>query len=403
VPVEAAALRGPTALHARAVGPDLARGAMLLLIALANAHAYLFGRDVGVRGYPEHLERPDAEVTWLLMTAVDGRAYPFFGLLLGYGLVQLLRRLERAGEPMAGARSLLRRRGAWLMVLGLLHALLLFSGDILGAYGLLVVLVAGSVLSGSDRRLLLLAGCCSLLVVLLAAVQGVPAPSGTASFLPSLGTTDPAAALGYRVVEWLGLTLFGAGIVAPAVLVGAWAGRRGLLDQPEQHLRRLRTGAAVGLAVGLLGAQPLALAAAQAWQDPPVAGSVPAAVLHTVTGFAAGLGYACLGGLVAVRLASRRGPVVTALVAALVATGQRSLTCYLAQSVVFVALLASYGGGLGDDLGVGQVTGAALLTWLGTVLLAVGLARAGLRGPFEVLLRRLTYGSARPALTTQGP
>jgi uncharacterized membrane protein YeiB len=71
--------------------------------------------------------------------------------------------------------------------------------------------------------------------------------------------------------------------------------------------------------------------------------------------------------------------------------------------VVFVALLASYGGGLGDDLGVGQVTGAALLTWLGTVLLAVGLARAGLRGPFEVLLRRLTYGSARPALTTQGP
>jgi uncharacterized membrane protein YeiB len=403
VPVEAAALRGPTALHARAVGPDLARGAMLLLIALANAHAYLFGRDVGVRGYPEHLERPDAAVTWLLMTAVDGRAYPFFGLLLGYGLVQLLRRLERAGEPMAGARSLLRRRGAWLMVLGLLHALLLFSGDILGAYGLLVVLVAGSVLSGSDRRLLLLAGCCSLLVVLLAAVQGVPAPSGTASFLPSLGTTDPAAALGYRVVEWLGLTLFGAGIVAPAVLVGAWAGRRGLLDQPEQHLRRLRTGAAVGLAVGLLGAQPLALAAAQAWQDPPVAGSVLAAVLHTVTGFAAGLGYACLGGLVAVRLASRRGPVVSALVAALVATGQRSLTCYLAQSVVFVALLASYGGGLGDDLGVGQVTGAALLTWLGTVLLAVGLARAGLRGPFEVLLRRLTYGSARPAPVTQGP
>jgi uncharacterized membrane protein YeiB len=82
--------------------------------------------------------------------------------------------------------------------------------------------------------------------------------------------------------------------------------------------------------------------------------------------------------------------------------GAPSLTCYLAQSVVFVALLASYGGGLGDDLGVGQVTGAALLTWLGTVLLAVGLARAGRRGPFEVPLRRLTHGSARPAPATRG-
>jgi uncharacterized membrane protein YeiB len=80
------------------------------------------------------------------------------------------------------------------------------------------------------------------------------------------------------------------------------------------------------------------------------------------------------------------------VVSALVATGQRSLTCYLAQSVVFVAVLAAYGGGLGDDLGVAQVSVVALLTWLGTVLLAAALAAAGRRGPFEALLRRLTYG-----------
>jgi uncharacterized membrane protein YeiB len=71
--------------------------------------------------------------------------------------------------------------------------------------------------------------------------------------------------------------------------------------------------------------------------------------------------------------------------------------------LVFVALLASYGGGLGDDLGVAQITGAALLTWLGTVLLALGLDRAGLRGPFEVLLRRLTYGTSRPVPADPGP
>jgi uncharacterized membrane protein YeiB len=384
-------LRGPTALAARAPGPDLARGAMLLLIALANAHGYLFGRDLGVRGYPEQLGGLDAVVTWLQMTFVDGRAYPFFALLLGYGLVQLLRRLHRAGEPAATARSVLRRRGLWLAVLGLLHAVLLFSGDVLGAYGLLVVLLAGTVLGSSDRGLLVAAALWSLLVVLLAAVQGLPAADGTEALMPSLGTTDPLRALLLRLVEWLGLVLFGAGIVAPAVLVGAWAARRGLLEQPDQHLSRLRTGAVLGLAVGALGAQPFALMAAQWWPDPSLPAGLLAAVLHSLTGYAAGVGYACLGGLVAVRLRRRTGPVASALVA----TGQRSLTCYLAQSVVFVALLASYGGGLGDDLGVAQVTLVGLLTWLGTVLLAALLARAGRRGPFEVLLRRLTYGRPR--------
>ena len=41
---------GAIAVSARSLAPDLARGAMLLLIALANAHLYLYGRPIGVRG-----------------------------------------------------------------------------------------------------------------------------------------------------------------------------------------------------------------------------------------------------------------------------------------------------------------------------------------------------------------
>lgn len=387
-----AELRGPTALSARAVGPDLARGAMLLLIALANAHVYLHGHEVGIRGYPRDLGRADAAVTWVLMSAVDGRAYPFFGLLFGYGLVQLVRRLERAGGEPAAARAVLRRRGRWLLLFGLAHALLLFSGDILGTYGLLGMLLAGAVVASPDRRLLVAAGLWALPALLLAAAQGIPLPPGTTSFLFSTATDDVLAAAGFRLVEWVGLTAFMVLSVALMVLVGAWAARRRLLDEPEQHTRLLRTGAAVGLGIGVLGAQPFALMASQAWSDPSVPASVLAAVLHTFSGYAAGIGYACVGGLVATRLRGRRGPVSSALVA----TGQRSLTCYLAQSVVFVAVLAAYGGGLGDDLGVAQVAVVAVLTWLATVGLAVVLARADRRGPFEVLLRRLTYRS-RPA------
>ena len=386
-----AELRGPTALAARAVAPDLARGVMLLLIALANVHTYLHGHSIGLRGYPEQLSRTDEVVVWLQMTLVDGRAYPFFGVLFGYGLVQLLRRLERSGEPMEAAQSLLRRRGGWLMLFGLLHALLLFSGDILGAYGLLAVLLAGVIMFSADRRLLVAAGLWSLLMVVLAAFQGFPPPSGTTALLPSMGTTNPLLAAAFRLGEWVGLGLFQAGSVAAAVLIGAWAARRGLLDEPERHVRRLRSGAAVGLLLGVIGGQPFALMAAQWWQDPSLAVSMLAAALHNVCGYAAGIGYACLFGLVAVGLRGRRGPVVSALVA----TGQRSLTCYLAQSVVFVALLASYGGGLGDELGVAQASVVGLLTWLGTVVLAAALAAAGRRGPFEGLLRRLTYSTRR--------
>jgi uncharacterized membrane protein YeiB len=39
--------------------------------------------------------------------------------------------------------------------------------------------------------------------------------------------------------------------------------------------------------------------------------------------------------------------------------------------------------------------GFAFGTWLLTVAVAVALDKAGKRGPFEVLLRRLTYGPKR--------
>ncbi|HEX8760779.1 MAG TPA: DUF418 domain-containing protein, partial [Pseudonocardiaceae bacterium] len=59
---------------------------------------------------------------------------------------------------------------------------------------------------------------------------------------------------------------------------------------------------------------------------------------------------------------------------------------------VFVAVLASYGGGLGDRVGLVATALLATATWAGTVLLVEFMRRHGHRGPAEVLLRRLTYG-----------
>lgn len=384
---------GATPTDARSLAPDLARGAMLLLIALANAHIYLYGHEIGVRGYPVVETVADRVVTLVQLTLVDGRAYPMFAALFGYGIVQLLRRQTTAGLDPVAVRELVRRRGWWMVLFGFGHALLLFSGDIIGAYGLLAVVLAGMLIRAGDRKLLVLAGLWLIPAAVFGALQGLPQPQGQQALLPSMSSPDPLLAAAFRVGEWVGLSVSAVlGMLVPALLIGVWAARRRLLDDPEQHRPLLLRAAVLGTGLAVAGGLPMALMAASVWPDPPVWSGMLAGMVHAVTGYAGGIGYAALAGLVAIRVRDRRGPVVTALAA----SGQRSMTCYLAQSVVFVAVLAAYGGGLGDRVGVAQTALLATATWALIVLVAEGMRRRGYRGPAEVLLRRLTYGRACP-------
>ncbi len=383
---------GAVAVSARSLAPDLARGAMLLLIALANAHLYLYGHPLGVRGYPIPDSIPDRLVVLLQMTFVDGRAYPMFAALFGYGIVQLLRRQTSRGVDDVTVRRLVRKRGGWMILFGFMHALLLFSGDIIGAYGLLAILLAGLVIRARDRKLLIMVALWAVPTMAFGALMSLPVPAGTEAFAPSMAITDPLAAAGIRALEWTTLTIVLAlFLVTPALLFGVWAARRRLLDEPERHRRLLRRTALLGVGLAAAGGLPLALMASSWWPEPSGWALALAGVVHTATGYAGGVGYAAIAGLVAIHVGAgqrdRPGPVVSALAAC----GQRSMTCYLLQSVVFVAVLAAYGGGLGDRFGLAATALLATVTWLLTVLLADGMNRRGYRGPAEVLLRRLTY------------
>src|SRR5699024_6654515 len=140
----------------------------------------------------------------------------------------------------------------------------------------------------------------------------------------------------------------------------------------------------------VLGGLPLALAGAGVWVGYSPQEAFIAGGLHQLTGYAGGLGYAALAALVATRLQGAPGP----LPAALAALGPRSMTFYLAQSVAWAVLFASYTLHL-------QVTSPAVAAviavavWLTTLLLADQLGRRGIRGPAEVALRRLTYRTPR--------
>lgn len=387
---------GATPTGARALAPDVARGGMLLLIALANVHAYGYGHSLGPRGYPREVSGVDSVVALLQVLLVDGRAYPLFGLLFGYGIVQLTRRRTTAGRAADSVVGLVRRRGAWMVAIGAVHGVLLWSADIVGAYGLIAVLTAGLLVRGSDRALVEVAAAGTALVALFYAGSALALPGDPQAFLPSMAIADPVAAAVARGVEWLtiGLLLQVLGTVA-AVAAGAWAARRGVLDDPERHRPVLVRVAVAGLAAAVLGGLPLALIIAGYWTSAPLPALLAAGSLHALGGYLGGAGYAALFGLLAIRVAGRGGP--GPVTAALQACGQRSLSCYLAQSVAFVALFPAWTLGLGADAHLWQLALAAALTWLVILLIAVATARAGLRGPAETLLRRLTYGPRRPA------
>jgi uncharacterized protein len=283
---------------------------------------------------------------------------------------------------------LLRRRGWWMVVIGFGHALLLWSGDVVGIYGVVGIVFAGMFVRGTDRALLGTAVVSAMLGTLIGAANGI-VPAGAQAMLPSIAIADPLDAALARIVEWLLLgVLFGLGVFG-AVAFGVWAARRAYLDNPERFRPMLRRAAVIGIVVGALGGLPLALVAAGVLPAAPGL-AVPAAALHTLSGYAGGVGYAALFGLFAIRVRERGMGVVSG---AVLACGQRSLSCYLAQSVAFAALLPAWTLGLGAGLSLERAALVGAGTWAVVLVVAGVTAHAGYRGPAEVLLRRLTYRS----------
>ncbi|PDP87855.1 hypothetical protein CQJ94_09475 [Glycomyces fuscus] len=372
---------GGVAPDRRSLAPDLARGVMLLVIAVVHAHILwtmaAAGRDPSPGG------ALDTASTALLTLLAEARGYPMFAALFGYGLAWIHLRRTAEGRPEPWVRSLVRRRGRWMVLIGLLHTLLLFFGDIVAVYGLIALLFAGLLHTG-DRRLLAHALAWACLGSLFYAVMNSLPLSDPES--GGVLTPDPLADMATRLFTWPVMTpMLLASSVFP-FLVGVWAARRRVMEQPGRHLGLLRRVALVGIPVAVAGGLPQALVATQLWA-PELVLRAGAGWLHVLSGYAGGFGYAALIALVAVRLGDRRGPVVQALVA----TGQRSLTCYLLQSAGWMVLFAPYALDLAPRLSgtAAVLVGAAV--WLATVVLADLMRRAGVRGPAESFLRRRTY------------
>ncbi|MDO5504081.1 MAG: DUF418 domain-containing protein [Actinomycetia bacterium] len=390
----------------RAVAPDLARGVMLLLIVLANIPWFLWGRDHGVTlGHPIGATGLDALVQSLMIVFVDSRALPMFALLFGYGMVQFAHAQDRRGTSLRAVKGMLLRRHVALVVLGALHAAVLFYADVLGTYGFLGLILAPLLFHRTTRTLKIVRGILVGLLTLFAgfmALMGwltqafpeeagnvvIPAPANVSDIDSWAGSILP------RLSEWGFITVFSiVALAVPIAILTGWIwAREGVLDRPQDHLPRLRRTALIGLPVAWLGGIPMMLTHTGIVWAPELSWAFMG--VQMLTGLAGGLGYAACFGLLAARLtrtdtaaASTASPVIRALTA----VGRRSLSAYLWQALIMAPLLTAWGLGLGGTMGSAIAAGIAILIWLASVAWCLALDKAGRRGPAEVLLRRVTY------------
>ncbi|SFH92223.1 DUF418 domain-containing protein [Amycolatopsis regifaucium] len=384
----------------RVLAPDLARGFALLLVALAHTASIFLGNTPGVDQTPEGLERPYFVVLFVFVHAC---ALPLFGMMLGYGMVQFANRQQGLGQPWASTRGVLLRRHAWLLVFGAVDGVLFFSGDVLGAYGVIGVVFTLLLLRrgpGFYRIPLLYLG---FGFCYLAVLRYLVSTGNTAGGAPVPSSEDPSSlaptygdAVRERLTEWPVTTA----VLLSSILfvwVGAWAAKKRVLEEPEKNRKLLWTGMLGGFGIAIAAALPMGLFAGDYLQLDAETAAL-AKSMYEGAGLFGAIGYLSLFGLIGMaldrkRAAADRGVVVTAISA----LGQRTLSAYLFQSVAWLILAPPFMLGLGGQAENPTFVAAAcgLGVWLLSVVVAYLMHRKSYRGPAEILVRKLAYRPTR--------
>lgn len=384
----------PESTKERKLTPDLARGFMLLLITMAYAGMYLTATDVGGYGDRPGGSGLDQTVSFVATLFLENRAFPLFGIMLGIGMVMLITRQRERGTSEAESRRLLKRRALWLLVFGIGHAILVFPGEILAAYGL-ATLILGWLLFRSQAAVAKAAALVSVYYVVIIGLGSLM----MGAFADEVDVEDFALP-GYVTGEDWVERIF-SGPLAPLfnvfffptlilLIIGIIMGRKGYLDDPVQHEHTLRKLAIGGISISVLGALPMALAGTGVLDLSDVAYGATSG-LQILTGVIGGIGYVAAFALLGIRLERSRGPLTRALSAG----GQRSLTLYLYCSAMIAIVMHVDLIGIGDHTHRAGAVGVAILVWASGILLMQLLDRAGKPGPADQLLRTLIYRPAK--------
>lgn len=353
---------------------------LLALIGICVVNIVFLGLPVEVALSPA-TDLGDQVTAFVVEALFQSKFFLLFSFLFGWGIHVQDRSARRAGGSF-GRRYARRLMG--LAMFGGLHAVLVFSGDILLIYALLGLLIWP--LHGLTAKALVRVAyamvplaALSLVVLSLMLPEQLDPTSGS-----GLGGSF-VEATGARLSDWpvtLGfLLLFQGPLVFGAFALGLAAGKTDFFDAESCGRVALRKRLPLFLVCGLI----LNIGYATA-----MGGLIPAErELLSLLGF---VGIALGGPLfsaVYLHLILLMNDRMT-LPPLFVAAGQNSLSVYVLQGVIAGFLFGGYGLGL-----FGQISLAGLLpVGFGVGMLAIVLvgavARSKGRGPLEALLRAVT-------------
>lgn len=344
----------------------------------------------------------DRVLRFLLYFLVDGKFYTLFSLLFGIGFSIIISNAARKG--VNGFRIFYRRM-ALLTLIGFLHLMFIWSGDILMLYALLGMCLP-LLRNVSDRRLLRTAAFFLLLPIAVDAVTQVlgvslsaPAVREQWRYCDRYGITEEN--FGYWLRDatsygdmfkfliqgaWVRVQEFVDGNryfkVFGLFVLGFYIGRNRMYADLAARKPLLRRVTTIGLAAGL----PLSLLYAWSCMNGHPLGNAVHTAIYTVSVYPLGLAYMC--GMCLMYLRHKD----LAVWRRLAYPGRMALTNYIGQSVIGALLFYGIGLGLGASFGLVHTE----LVVAGVYLFQTAFSRVWLRffrfGPLEWIWRMLTYG-----------
>jgi len=365
--------------------------------------------------------------TWLLaVTLWDGKMRCIFSMLFGASAWLLLSRSEERGDGIRAA-DIYYRRTMWLIVIGLIHAHLIWAGDILYPYGVIGLLLFP--LRNLKPKTLIVIG---LVLVGLHSLQGIGAGFGIAEMAQKAkaaeGKPNPTAEEKKAITEWTGLRE----LFAPApeevkkeiaIHRGGWLGnlvqRSGeaallqftlffqfmFLDVLAMQILGMGLAKAgwfsaeksygfygLLIAVGLGLGAPLNYWAAQKWLGSGF--GIPEYFTYLGSTADPGRLLVALAYVGLVMIACKAG--LRWLTGPLAAVGRMALTNYLLTSILLTLFFNGYGLGYFAKLERHQLYWVVLGMWCINLVLSPIWLRHFRFGPAEWLWRSLTYWEKQP-------
>lgn len=369
---------------------DVMRGFSLLGIFIVNMiafHSPMYYYDP-FSWWGDSINRP---VYWWIDVFVQASFYPLFTIMFGYGLAM---QHQRAVEKGNNFYSFAIKRLGVLLIIGMIHAFIIWSGDILISYAAVGFLYIW-LLRLSGKWLIILGTILFLLpqslisFVLLAASTVDPtsvthfnAVQDIQSSVEAYGNGSINEIFTQRLSDWQyanNPAAFISLVIAllPLMMIGGGVSKMRLLERAREAKKTLTIILLVSLPVAL------ALKTSPYWGEKNLAYSF---LQDFVGGPLLSIAYMAIIALLMTFTASEKW------LRPLAQTGRMSLSNYLLQSVIGTLIFYNYGLGLYGE--VSLLTGTLLAA--GIFILQVILSEIWLskfrRGPIESVWRRLSYG-----------